>query len=164
MWVGSQVFGLHVIMILSKLFLPKCKHLGLFKTWANKEWGLMVREPPLRFWFRHALREHKKIRVSVSTDHNIQLGKWHSTMLIQCCQMSWGIFILKYLWVNTLNIIYFRSCCCSQIPTDLKSQRPICITCKGTLCNIILTPTGLEECSMFTNCCRYTIGLSFVFF
>lgn len=85
-------------------------------------------------------------------------------MLIQCCQMSWGIFILKYLWVNTLNIIYIRSCCCcSQFPTDLKSQRPICITCKGTLCNIILTPTGLEACSMFTNCCRYTIGLSFVF-
>lgn len=59
MWVGSQVFGLHVIMILSKLFLPKCKHLGLFKTRVNRVKSDVKTEPPLQFWFSHALHEHK---------------------------------------------------------------------------------------------------------
>lgn len=43
-----------------------------------------------------------------------------------------------------------------------KSQRHEYIINKGALSNIILTPTGLEACSMFTNCCHYApICLSF---
>lgn len=111
---------------------------------------------------------------SVHTDHNIQYVLLFSTAELMTQHHAHSIlsnYVIRYIYPKIPESTHWTLYTAGPVVTQLphwfeksnKSQRPKHIINKDAFSNFILTPTGLEACRMFTNCCHYRPNL-FIFF